>query len=953
MTWRPDADPTVGGELGLPDRYRRVRLLGAGSEGTVWLAVDQVLGRDVAVKVLAPTASEEGVRRAARALRPGTVPVYDLIARPDGERCVVMPAVAGEDYRVWVEEVAARRRAGSDAAVALVPVATALAELHDAGLVYTDLSPANVRVLGPAGAVLLDMGTITPVGDVVGHRGTDGFGSPARAAGAPAASADDIHALGCLLLMLGAGLPRELRGLALACLDLGDPRRRRGWRVWRRVMQPTMREVAGVLDAWRAGGRLPWWVHDAAWGWLGRRILARYGVLLGSVMLVVTTAAGTVGWVRASQEVALDRSLRGLMLGTEDPAVAHALVGRSPWATAATRNAVRLMAGPLSAPRPERELDLRSPDDAAAWSALARGCAPVAEGALCVCDLGRLCWRVGAEVRDVAFDGDGAVMTMLASASGPVVVVSAEDALVRVRLVQLEPHPPFTARANVGLPMHSPRGHAAVGDEVWVAHPSGAWRWRPGDEPRDERIETGEVVAMGERGGDVWLALGSGAFVAWDDATQRFVTRTEGVATDRGHRAVPSHLVADTRGPWMWFGSDGWAGGTVMGVWDTVDRPPEVLSVDHINVAHAVALDDDCIAVADLRGGLRWVRRSLGGATVAYGEQPGVEGLAVVGGRLVTRSRDDAGLHHRVWTDGCGTGRYLPGSVGQRWFALRLSPDGRYLVGTGQLGALRVWSTETSEVVAATEAPSRVWEPAAWHPEGWLVVGDSLSGDLFGWDPWRAEAPREIASARRPGESPYELMWADDGRTLAGTGTSGSLQRWTLAAGSGPRPLTRVTDVRLGPSSTFGLLPWASGGWLVGEVSGQLHVVAGDTSTAITSGEARTWGQTLRVGGSVLVGERVTGDVMAWTDPGQPPRRWAQGKPGAWPMRGAAGGGLTAWVVWPDRLWVLGLDGEELGVVDGLPATPWDVAVGADGERVWVSVGMAGVMPLALSELER
>lgn len=164
-------DPPVPGELVGP--YRIVRLLGAGGMGEVYQARDAALGRDVALKVIAPHLADDPDLRArfvseARAQAaldsPHVVPVF-AHGEADGRLYISSRLVPDGDLAAWL------RRHGPPApqrAVGLVAqVADALVEAHRAGLVHRDVKAANVllRHRGPDTVALLsDFGIATSVG---------------------------------------------------------------------------------------------------------------------------------------------------------------------------------------------------------------------------------------------------------------------------------------------------------------------------------------------------------------------------------------------------------------------------------------------------------------------------------------------------------------------------------------------------------------------------------------------------------------------------------------------------------------------------------------------------------------------------------------------------------------------------------------------------------------------
>ena len=224
------------------DRYVILRPLGRGGMGRVYVARDNVLDREVALKVSnaprASTALDERLKQEARVLaaleHPGIVPVHDSGVLDDGRVFYVMKLVRGRTLTEHAGDLT------SEAARLAVfeRVTDAVAFAHSAGVVHRDLKPANVMV-GAFGEVLvLDWGVarrldessdVEPAGT---RLGTVGFMAPeqsrgeAGAAGPPA----DVFSLGALLMWLfgvdadGApglqtrgALPKRLRAIATKC----------------------------------------------------------------------------------------------------------------------------------------------------------------------------------------------------------------------------------------------------------------------------------------------------------------------------------------------------------------------------------------------------------------------------------------------------------------------------------------------------------------------------------------------------------------------------------------------------------------------------------------------------------------------------------------------------------------------------------------------------------------
>jgi serine/threonine protein kinase len=196
------------------DRYVIERPIGRGGMGTVYVARDTVLERDVAVKVSnAPAAGsglDDRLRQEARVLarleHPGIVPVHDAGLLADGRLFYVMKLVHGETLTTHLARV--EGEAGMLGIFERVTETMAFA--HEAGVVHRDLKPSNVMV-GRFGEVLvLDWGVATVMAKdiaVAGTRvGTPGFMPPEQARGeAATGTASDVFALGAVLFWMLTG----------------------------------------------------------------------------------------------------------------------------------------------------------------------------------------------------------------------------------------------------------------------------------------------------------------------------------------------------------------------------------------------------------------------------------------------------------------------------------------------------------------------------------------------------------------------------------------------------------------------------------------------------------------------------------------------------------------------------------------------------------------------------
>jgi serine/threonine-protein kinase len=188
----------------LADRYRTIRRLGSGGMATVWLAEDERLRREVAVKRLHGDVSEDDVvRRFQREARvgaslnhPNVVAVYDIAPDEEGV-LIVMEYVEGGTLR---DEIAGGPLPADRALPILRSVAEALDHAHGHGVLHRDVKPANVLLRGDGVAKLADLGIataaeqsrITRSGAVLG---TAAYMAPERLEGADGGAAADVYAL--------------------------------------------------------------------------------------------------------------------------------------------------------------------------------------------------------------------------------------------------------------------------------------------------------------------------------------------------------------------------------------------------------------------------------------------------------------------------------------------------------------------------------------------------------------------------------------------------------------------------------------------------------------------------------------------------------------------------------------------------------------------------------------
>jgi eukaryotic-like serine/threonine-protein kinase len=211
---------TVGG------RYELSELLGRGGMAEVRRAVDQRLGRSVAVKQLRadlavdPTFQARFRREAQSAAglnHPTIVAVYDTGEETDplsgvSIPYIVMELVEGPTLRDVLRE---GRKILPERALELTQgVLEALSYSHKAGIVHRDIKPANVMLTPNGGVKVMDFGIARAVADTSATMtqtaaviGTAQYLSPEQARGETVDARSDLYSTGCLLYELLAGRP--------------------------------------------------------------------------------------------------------------------------------------------------------------------------------------------------------------------------------------------------------------------------------------------------------------------------------------------------------------------------------------------------------------------------------------------------------------------------------------------------------------------------------------------------------------------------------------------------------------------------------------------------------------------------------------------------------------------------------------------------------------------------
>ncbi|GGK96255.1 serine/threonine-protein kinase [Mangrovihabitans endophyticus] len=213
-------------------RYRLVERLGTGGMSVVWRGHDEILGRDVAIKVLASRHAGDGTfrdrlrqeaRAAARLRHPHITTILDFGEwSTSGARPVPYVVMELNDGPSVAARLARDGALDWTAAVTMAAqVASALGAAHAQGLVHRDVTPANV-MLTSVGAKVVDFGIAAAIGQCDtapdgSLLGTPAYLAPERLGGGPVSPAADVYALGVLLYRaLTARLPWHARDTAAA-----------------------------------------------------------------------------------------------------------------------------------------------------------------------------------------------------------------------------------------------------------------------------------------------------------------------------------------------------------------------------------------------------------------------------------------------------------------------------------------------------------------------------------------------------------------------------------------------------------------------------------------------------------------------------------------------------------------------------------------------------------------
>ena len=210
-------------------RYRLLDVIGRGGMGEVWRALDESLGRQVAVKCLKPLGAQpdgqsarvlrERFRREARvaaSLQHRGITVVHDFGEHDGVLHLVMELLDGRHLGQLLTDNDNRPLPLADLVDITEQVAAALAYTHRQGIVHRDLKPANIMRLADGTVKICDFG-IARIGHDMGTTsrltsagitmGTPHYMSPEQIGNGGVDHRSDLYSLGCVLYEIATGAP--------------------------------------------------------------------------------------------------------------------------------------------------------------------------------------------------------------------------------------------------------------------------------------------------------------------------------------------------------------------------------------------------------------------------------------------------------------------------------------------------------------------------------------------------------------------------------------------------------------------------------------------------------------------------------------------------------------------------------------------------------------------------
>ncbi|MEG0823179.1 MAG: Stk1 family PASTA domain-containing Ser/Thr kinase [Erysipelotrichaceae bacterium] len=200
----------------IANRYMVVTSLGEGGMADVYLAIDTILNREVAVKVLRGELSKDPVtllrfqreaNAASKLAHPNVVEVYD-VGEADGRNYIVMEYVRGRTLKQLIQQRGALHK--EEAVNIMKQLVSAVAHAHDNNIIHRDIKPQNVLIKDDGTVKITDFG-IALAHDAVQLTQSDSvlgsahYLAPETTRGEQATNQIDIYALGIVFYELLTG----------------------------------------------------------------------------------------------------------------------------------------------------------------------------------------------------------------------------------------------------------------------------------------------------------------------------------------------------------------------------------------------------------------------------------------------------------------------------------------------------------------------------------------------------------------------------------------------------------------------------------------------------------------------------------------------------------------------------------------------------------------------------
>ena len=219
----PQMEETAAGEYRGGGRYRILKQLGRGGMGVVYLALDEQLNEEVALKSFPPEMAvdesalddmKREVQKSRKLSHPNIIRMHDFVNPPGEDPFVTMEFVEGQELADMRRDQANGVFAWEDIKQYIIQLCDALTTAHNENTVHRDLKPTQMMINNEGRLKLCDFGIAASMADSLSFSsmkhavsGTLLFMSPQQMNGEVPRATDDIYALGATLYDLMTGKP--------------------------------------------------------------------------------------------------------------------------------------------------------------------------------------------------------------------------------------------------------------------------------------------------------------------------------------------------------------------------------------------------------------------------------------------------------------------------------------------------------------------------------------------------------------------------------------------------------------------------------------------------------------------------------------------------------------------------------------------------------------------------